>query len=411
MAVNISTWRSFKLSDPQQQQIFVDQLVQSLTDQTAANANSSNQLTNSIQPTVWSVRLRSYNAAGNASFEIDQRNAGTQGSVSAASASRWIDRWQGYSNLATGVLSFGQAAPPATVLVPGTNFRISQSCAQMAVTTPQATLAAGEIIMIQQQVEGPYLRELVSDVHSISVLAYCTQPLSFTVSITSPTGSLYSLTKLCTIPSNQWKLFSLPNLPVWTPSATWPLTSGNVGYVLRIGLGAGSTFTSPANDTWQAGNFVCGPGTTNLASLAAGTNFYAGFIQHEPGSQCTTLMDKPFSQNLDECLRYFQKTYLYGTAPGTAALPGSLSLNITAGAQLVGPIRYFKPMAAVPTIGVWSPTTGASQYVRDVVAAVDRQVSGLFQSAGDSGFSGWNLSSTNAGATYYSFHYTADSGW
>lgn len=48
MAINISTWRTLKLSDPHQQQLFIDQLVQYLSDVSSSDANSFNTLNKQV---------------------------------------------------------------------------------------------------------------------------------------------------------------------------------------------------------------------------------------------------------------------------------------------------------------------------------------------------------------------------
>src|SRR4029077_7860842 len=55
--------------------------------------NTCQNLVTAIQPTIWSARLRSFNAIGNPTFEVSQRNAGN--SVSNPSSGAFvIDRWQ-----------------------------------------------------------------------------------------------------------------------------------------------------------------------------------------------------------------------------------------------------------------------------------------------------------------------------
>jgi len=122
--------------------------------------------------------------------------------------------------------------------------------------------------------------------------------------------------------ANVWTLIQLPNLPVWTPAGPWPLTPGSAGYHLTFGLAGGATWTSPANDTWQSGNFPCAVGQSNFAASPVNSYIDFAFVQHEPGPVCSTLMDKPFTQNYDECLRYYAKSYPYTTIAGTASING-----------------------------------------------------------------------------------------
>ena len=317
--------------------------------------NNCQDLATAVRPAITSVRLRSFNAIGNPTMECNQRLPG--GTVT---ASGWaLDRWIYSKVAATAVVSAQQATPAGGVTLPGTNFIVSQNAFSLTLTTAQATLAAGEYICFFQKIEGPLLRELIGDVHSASVLAYCTQPITFSVTILSNSGTIYSLTKLCTIPANAWTLVTLPNLPLWPSAATWPLAPGNAGYQMTIALACGSTYTSPANDAWVAGNFIAGPGTTNFASLPTGTVFQLAFAQHEPGQVCTTLIDKPFTQNYDECLRYYCKSYDYGVKAGTTTSAGRVSFaSIANYSSVFGMIRFPKPMAVKPSLTFWSPSNG-----------------------------------------------------
>jgi len=376
--------------------------------------NTCQNLANAVTPTIWSVRLRSFNAIGNPTFEVNQRSPAT--SIALSTVAVWpLDRWavsKGASPMGIGTVQ----QPDTAAFVPGTNFQITQNRLDLTVQTQQASLGAGDYLVITHNVEGPNLRELLAGVHSLSLLVKCTStPLKFGVTLVNG-ATTYSLSKLCTLSAaiNTWQLIPLPNLPVWTPSAAWNITPGNLGYLLRISLACGTTYTTSANDNWVAGNFIGAVGQDNFAALPVNTVFSVAFVQHEPGPVCSTLIDCPFGVNLDGpmgCQRYFQTTYPYGTKPGTVTNNGCLGLNATASAGIAGPISFRRTMAKVPTITGYSPATGAANNVRDVNSAVDRAISGLFTAPGDSGFSGWSLSTQNASATNYTYHYVLDTGW
>src|SRR5436309_6060016 len=51
----------------------------------------SASVTQNITPTIWSVRLRSYNALGNLSFEVDQATGG--GALTIGAGINTVDRW------------------------------------------------------------------------------------------------------------------------------------------------------------------------------------------------------------------------------------------------------------------------------------------------------------------------------
>src|SRR5258707_7062041 len=150
---------------------------------------------------------------------------------------------------------------------------------------------------------------------------------------------------MCTIPSpGVWTLIQLPNLPIWSAGGAWGMAPGTAGYTLIICLAAGSTYlTTP--DVWANGSFRGATGMDNILSKPSNSTLQIAFIQHEPGAQCSTPIDCSFGQNYDGdfgCLRYFSKTYDYGTAIATATANGIFSLYNTATTTAQNMGRAFK---------------------------------------------------------------------
>jgi hypothetical protein len=209
---------------------------------------------------------------------------------------------------------------------------------------------------------------------------------------------------------NQWTLIQLPNLPVFG-SGTWPITPGSVGYYLNICLAAGSTYMPPSNDVWNAGSFMGAVGMTNYASLPVNTFFICSFVQHEPGAFCTTPMDCPFTQNYDDCLRYFQKSYDYSTAAATATAAGIRALyNVSTAALVHLGSGFVKPMAKVPTVTNYNHVTGTANSVIPYGGSTPITTSGMAGTSTTTPFYQLNASGLTQGQTCW-FHYTADTGW
>jgi Collagen triple helix repeat (20 copies) len=367
--------------------------------------NNFQNLAGAVQPTIWSARLRSFNAIGNPNFEVDQRNVGNL--IATPSIGPIIDRWI-YSKSGTMIVSGQQTA--GNIGLPGFNFIITRSFWRYTLTTAQASLAAGDFLRLYQWVEGPQFRELAGDVTSISLMVRSSVAgLRFSVMMQdSPVTQ--SLVMLATIPSaNTWTIVQLPNLPKMA-GGNFSITPGVAGYLFQITLAAGTTFIAPAANTWQAGNFMAAPGQSNFAASPVNSTFDIAFVQHEPGSVCSTLMDKPFTQNLDECLRYFQKSYAYPVAPGAVAGGGSAQFFCTGSWSPYFYIPFKKTLAKSPTLSGWSPVTGGGNLVRDITAGADKSVTSA-NYAQDSGFSGFTVTSPNAANWICQLHYCADTGW
>jgi hypothetical protein len=383
---------------------------------TAVSANTGNVATLGSDSLIYvpdpaseitSVRLRSFNAVGNPNFEVDQRNVG--GSVNPANNVGIIDRWFGFkpagTTMATGV---GQLTPAQGILVPGTNFRISSKQFGGQLTTQQTTLAAGDFYGFVQHIEGSVLRELMSDVSSISLLAYAANGLKFSISIRDSPATK-SLVKLCTIPPATWTLVSLPNLPVF-PSGNFSAAPGVVGCDLAVILASGATFTAPAADTWQTGNFLGAPGMDNFGAQALNSTFYLGFVQHEPGPLCTTLIDKPFRQNYDECLRYYQKSYDYQTAVGTTTGANGTGVFTVSASNVTafGQVGFQATMAKQPTMILYA-LDGTPNAVR---ATPQNSNWGITSCIPNSKAIGQISTATAFPANnQLLFHWTADTGW
>jgi hypothetical protein len=385
---------------------------------TGVSANANNLATLGtdnliLVPTssIWSVRLRSLNAIGNPTCEVNQRNPGTTSTIPASGSGLFLDRW-GYSvPAAAASVSIQQAAK--RVALPGTNFLLAQNTFLVTLLAQKTTLAAGDQLTLQQTIEGPTLRELINDVHSIQVLARSTVAnLQFGVSIVDPTGA-NSIVYLCTIPSaNTPTLITLPNIPIFPSGGTFNLQPGNIGYILRVCLATGSTFMAPANNAWQSGNFTGAVGQGNFCSQAVNSTFELCFVQHEPGPLCTTPIDCPFDKNYDQCLRYFAKSYNYAQAPGTVTTNGANSFTATNGYGSVwGTAPFPKRMAKIPTGTLYNPVTGAANGARGT-QSTNYATSGLFiTEVGISTFSiSPGLGASEAGIPVH-FHYTADTGW
>jgi hypothetical protein len=341
---------------------------------------------------------------------VDQANVGTLlSNVGHNTFTRISDRWFVTAAASvTGTVNSQNIRTAGGVLLPGTNFKISANYQLIQVGTTQTTLAAGDAVWIQQYVEGPFWRELSADVHSISVLAYSSNvaPYTFSVALRDPSPTK-SLVMLCTITTaGVWQLFTLPNLPNF-PAGNFTNAIGSMAYSISICIACGTSLQAPATGSWQTGNYVGAAGMTN--GLAAANNFNVAFIQHEPGPQCTTLIDKPFSQNLDECLRYYQKSFSLATLPGSAS-PGqgySSFTTVSTSAAMGGP-GFRKDLAKQPTVTVYNGSTGAAGSAWNNNTGTSPTVSP--SQIGPSGFTVLAGSGFTAGQVL-SVHYTAETGW
>ena len=84
-------------------------------------------------------------------------------------------------------------------------------------------------------------------------------------------------------------------------------------------------------------------------------------VQLETGSVATDFEHLSFGDDLKKCMRYYQKSYEYGTLPGTATSNASIREVAYATINYAGFFVHFPVvMRANPTITQYSTTTGAS---------------------------------------------------
>jgi hypothetical protein len=367
--------------------------------------------TSNVTPVIWSVRYRSYSAIGNGNFEVDQRNVGTAVAVTPTNMGWGCDRWW---NWCAGTMRYNTQQQNNNTVIPGTNYLISSKMLRITMTTTQASLGANDIMGIGNDIEGPCLRELFNDVHSMSILCRSSVAnLKFGVSLNdaAPTPTR-SLTKLCSLgAANTWTLIQLNNLPVFPVAGTFPLTPGSAGYFMQIILACGSTYTSPVNDTWQTGYYVAAAGQSNFAANA-GATFDLAFVQHEPGSQCSTLMDIPFNQNLQACKRYYAKCSPYSnTVPGGPMYMVGMTINPNQSTIRCG-VRYEVEMAKAPSTLIWDNANTPN------ACFVDGYGAGIVVVGGGGGISsdarGWisfSVTTTIVNTAPASAQWTADTDW
>jgi hypothetical protein len=358
-----------------------------------------------LAPVIWSVRSRSYSSIGNPNFEVNQRVWAIGAPVlPAVSGAFLVDRWSVVRSAGISA-TFTIGPSSGTIVAPGSKFMLGGQVLVIQLATQQTTLAASDYFQVLQFVEGSAFRELQQDVHSISLLVNTNAALNFSVAIRDA-GLSQSLVIPVSVPSGV-SLIALPNLPVW-PSAFSNITSGAVGYSLAICLAAGSTFTAPATGSWTSGNFLGAPGMDNFLAKPVGTNIALAFVQHESGPQCTSLIDKPFASNLNECLRYYAKSYAYVTAAGTGVAAGEAWFNASGTTTFAfGYAPFPLPMAKSPTVTAYNSQTGAINGAQSFPNGTN--VTGITVSNNERSIG--YISGTLVSGQMYRFHFTADTGW
>jgi len=151
--------------------------------------------------------------------------------------------------------------------------------------------------------------------------------------------------------------------------------------VFYFNLAAGVDDITAPTTAWASGGGL--KASTNQVNFMDSTSneFYITGVQMEVGSVATPFEHRTYGQELEDCKRYFQKSYAYGTALGTATQLGNSMIYITNCATSTYTIYYEnhfdKAMRAAPTVTVYDSSVGTSGSVdmsgTPTTASVDQQ--------------------------------------
>jgi len=279
----------------------------------------------------------------NGEMQIAQRSASASSITGAGYHA--IDRFQWIPDYGTVTLSQDTDVPT------GQGFTKSFKA---DVTTAGSVLSGGAVI-IRQKVEGQMLQHLKKGTSSAESLT-----LSFWIKSTK-TGTyiaeLYDadntrqISKSYTVDStNTWEKKEI----TFAGDTTGAYGNDNAASLfVNLWLSAGTDYTSGTlSTTWTSStntNRVVGQVD---AQDSTSNNIYVTGIQLEVGDTATDFEFLPWDVNLKRCLRYFQKTYDYATAPATSTDQQKLEISTTSegGNNAVLSLALKVPLRTTPTL-------------------------------------------------------------
>lgn len=174
-------------------------------------------------------------------------------------------------------------------------------------------------------------------------------------------------------------------------------------YELRI---PAATMTNSAVKNGLYINIVC-------YSPSGNPTVTIGDIQIEAAQSATVFEPPPSWAVMQDCLRYYEKSYPASVAPGSVQSTGASFMYISglASAQYSGSgsVLFKAAKYSVPTMTLYSLTSGASGKARDYTNTADVTASLLNGAAADSGFT-WYAQMAGAGTQIsMGTHWTAES--
>jgi hypothetical protein len=291
----------------------------------------------------------------NGAMVIDQRNAGASVTVNGAGTFYLVDRFQAQGQSADGVFTVQQSTTAPTGFA---------NSILATVTTADSSIGSTQYYFVTQKIEGFNTADLGFGTANASNVT-----LSFWVrsSVTGTFGGSLSNDDVTrsypftyTISSaNTWEQKSVTI--AGDTSGTW-LTNNGIGIRVYWNIGAGSSYTATAN-AWASQWAFNATGGTNLIATN-GATFYITGVQFEKGSTATSFDYRPYGTELALCQRYFEKSYLDGTAVGTFSAGDTNSVRfdpaVTSQNAMVG-INFAARKRASPTMTAYDAAFNAGK--------------------------------------------------
>ena len=228
----------------------------------------------------------------NGKMDIAQRGTSF---AAVADAAYTLDRWR-FGNTSAAVVTISQQAD-----VPADNE--FQNSLRVAVTTADATIAAGDTCFISQRIEGYNVRDLIGRTFALRFRVRSSKTGVHCVALRNSGLNRSYVAEYTVSAANTWETKSVTVTGGLITAGTWDWTNGT-GLEVCFVLAAGSTFQTTAG-AWQTGNFLDTANQVNC--LDSNTNIFAiTGVQLEVGSVATPFEHRPYQTELALCQRYYE---------------------------------------------------------------------------------------------------------
>ena len=333
----------------------------------------------------------------NGDFGVDQKQATYTG---VANGEYTLDRWR-YTSVGTCVLDAIQATTTDDVPF--------QTYLELDVTTADASMAATDIYMMSQRILGHDVKHLKlgsanASTVTVSFWSAHTATGSYSVSLVNGALNRYYSSSYTQAVADTWEYQEVTiALDV---TGTWTTANDN-GLQLNFVLASGSNYQAAAG-AWAVGHKPSTPIQDN--GVASASNFLRlADVQIEENTTATAFDRQSFAEQLENCERFWRKSYGYDSAVGTVSNVGAATFVIygqTSAARAAGNhLTFASRMIAAPTVTTYSTLSGTSGKVYDNSAAGDLNSTTQYQ--GETGFR-WHATTAVQTNADLAMHWTAD---
>ena len=236
----------------------------------------------------------------NGKMDIAQR-----GTSFAAASGYTLDRFTYYNNgPGVGVVTISQQAD-----VPSSN-EFQNSLRVTVTPTADTSIAAGDLYVIGQTVEGFNARDLMGHTFTLSFWARSSKTGVHCVSFKNSGQDRTYVAEYSISAANTWEFKTITISGGLITDGTWNWTTGT-GLIVSWALACGSAFQTTAN-AWGSGNFAATSNQVNCLDTV-GNIFAITGVQLEVGDIATPFEHRHYGAELALCQRYY-----YRLGPGLA---------------------------------------------------------------------------------------------
>ena len=267
-------------------------------------------------------------------------------------------------------------------------------------TTADTSTAAGELVRITHEIEGFKLAPFISQTCTLQFWVKATKTGTSCVSFVA--GGLNFISEYTINSSDTWEkktitfllepsILGVPSLPNVDNSSEF-----TIGWILT----AGTTFIDETVDTWISGNFHATSNQVNHCDSTA-NDFRLTGVSLRIGTDTSNISRRiGYIQQLQDCQRYYQKSYNLTDSPGTATQNSIIRISLGTGTVDEVPVLFPVRMRAAPSVTV---------YAIDGTAGSIHTLSGGNQTAvvQDIGESGFHTNITGTVGSGQIFHFEA----
>ena len=181
----------------------------------------------------------------------------------------------------------------------------------------------------------------------------------------------------------------LNNATLWTLSTSWQKFT----HTITIDSISGKTVGSSSYTNFR------------LVTPADSVNKDIAQVQVEEGAVATPFEHKSYGQELQDCQRYYEKSYNQGSNPGSATAVGAWMWRHTDAGPGVNTVSFQTPKRTTPTVVSYGRASGTSGKITNMSGGAADTTATAFNTGECSVTFSWTSTGSE---TYVEGHWTAD---